>query len=138
MFFEKPFVVPGSPAPPEPDPVDTLPIDVMISPFPPTPPGGTLEYAVTLTNVSAYDKPLNLAAFCPTYTESLFVPGATAAVQTHLALNCGPAGLLAANVPVTFAMRLPIPAGAAPGTASLVWQLGARGPAAKATFEIGP
>ena len=138
MFFEKPFVVPGSPAPPEPDPVDSLPIDVTISPLPPAPPGGTLEYTVTLTNVSAYDKPLNLAAFCPTYTESLFLPGASAAIQTHLALNCGPAGVLAANVPLTFAMRLPIPADAPPGTATLVWQLGGRGPAAKVTFEIRP
>ena len=138
MFFEEPFVVPGSPAPPEPDPVDTLPIDVTISPLPPTPPGGTLEYTVTLTNVSAYDKPLNLAVVCPTYTERLFVPRASAATETRLALNCGPAGVLAANVPVTFAMRLPIPADATLGTATLVWQMGARGPVAKATFEIRP
>jgi hypothetical protein len=138
MFFEKPFVVPGSPAPPEPDPVDTLPIDVTISPLPPTPPGGTLEYTVTLTNVSAYEKTLNLAAFCPTYMERLFLPGAGAAIETHLALNCGPAGVLQPNGSVTFAMRLPIPADATPGTASLTWQLGARGPAAKVTFEIRP
>jgi len=138
VFFEKPFVIPGTPAPPEPDPVDSLPIDVTISPLPPTAPGGTLEYTVTLTNVSAYDKPLNLAAICPTYTESLFVVGAKGAVQTHLALNCGPAGVLAANVPATFVMRLPIPADAPRGAATLVWQLGMRGSAAKATFEIGP
>jgi len=138
MFFEKPFVVPGSPAPPEPDPVDTLPIDVTISPLPRTPPGGTLEYTVTLRNVSAYDKPLNLAAFCPTYTQRLFLPGAGAALETQLALNCGPAGVLEPNASATFAMRLPIPRDAASGTASLTWQLGARGPAAKASFEIGP
>ncbi len=138
MFFEKPFVVPGSPAQPEPDPVDTLPIDVTISPLPRTPTGGTLEYTVTLTNVSAYEKPLNLAAYCPTYTERLFLPGAGAAIDTQLALNCGPAGVLEPNASATFAMRLPIPADATSGTASLTWQLGTRGPAAKASFEIGP
>ena len=138
MFFEKPFVVPGSPAPPEPDPADTLPIEVTISPLPRTPPGGTLAYTVTLTNVSAYDKTLNLAAFCPTYTERLFLPGAGAAIETHLALNCAPAGVLGANASVMFAMRLSIPADAMAGTASLTWQLGTRGPAAKASFEIGP
>ena len=129
--------VPGTTTP-EPDPVDTLPIDVTISPLPRTPTGGTLEYTVTLTNVSAYEKPLNLAAFCPTYTERLFLPGAGAAIDTQLALNCGPAGVLEPNASATFAMRLPIPADATSGTASLTWQLGTRGPAAKASFEIGP
>jgi hypothetical protein len=33
-------------------------------------------------------------------------------------------------------MRLPIPADAPSGTASLVWLLGTRGSGAKATFEI--
>lgn len=138
MFFETPLMVPGTPAPPEPDPVDTLPIDVAISPLPRTPPGGTLEYTVTLRNASAYDKPLNLAAFCPTYTERLFLPGSGTAIETRLALNCGPVGVLLPNASATFAMRLPIPADATPGTASLTWQLGTRGAAAKASFEIGP
>ena len=138
MFFDGALTVPGTPPPPEPDPGDSLPVSVSLSPLPPTTPGGTLDYSVTLTNTMAFDKPLNLAAFCPTYTERLFVPGATVSVGTHLALNCGPAGVLAPHVPATFAMRLPIPADAPPGSATLVWQLGDRGPGVKMTFEIRP
>ena len=111
---------------------------VSLSPLPATPRGGTLDYTVTLTNISPFDKPQNLAAFCPTYTERLLLPARAAAVETHRLLNCGPVGVLAPNVPVTFAIRLPIPADAAPGAATLVWAIGSRGPAAKATFEIVP
>jgi Protein of unknown function (DUF4232) len=138
MFFNGLLAVPGTPTAPEPDPVDTLPVAVTLSPLPPTPPGGILDYTVTLTNVSPFDKSLNLAALCPTYTERLSFTGSRAAVDIHLALNCGPAGVLAAHFPMTFAMRLPIPADAPPGTASLVWQLGERGPGAKGAFEIRP
>jgi hypothetical protein len=138
MFFDGPLAVPGTPTAPEPDLVDTLPIAVTLSPLRATKPGGTLDYTVTLTNISPFDKPLNLAALCPTYTERLAFPGGHAPVDTRHALNCGPAGVLAADVPVTFAMRLPIPADAPPGTASLVWQLGERGPGAKAAVAIRP
>ena len=136
MFFDGPLAVPGTPIAPEPDPVDTLLVAVTLSPLPATTPGGTLDYTVTLTNISPFDKPLNLAALCPTYTERLSFPDTRASVDIHRALNGGPAGLLAPHVPVTFAMRLAIPADAPPGTASLVWQLGERGPGAKAAFEI--
>jgi len=138
MFLDGALTVPGSPPSPEPDPGDSLPVSVTLSPLPPTTPGGSLDYSVTLTNTMAFDKPLNLAADCPTYTQRLFVPGATASVDIHLALNCGPAGVLAPHVPVTFTMRLPIPADSPPGSATLVWQLGDRGPAVKTTFEIRP
>jgi hypothetical protein len=136
LFFDGVLAVPGSPAAPEPDPIDSLPIAVALLPLPVATPGGTLDYNVTLTNISPFDKPLNLVALCPTYTERLFVPEARASLDSHLALNCASAGVLGPHVPVTFAMRLPIPANAQPGTASLVWQLGERGPAAKSTFEI--
>jgi hypothetical protein len=138
MFFDGMLAVPGTPAAPEPDPADTLLVAVALSSLPVATPGGTLEYNVTLTNISPFDKPLNLNASCPNYAERLFLPAAKASLDTRLALNCGPTGVLAAHVPVSFAMRLPIPANAQPGTASLVWQLGERGPAAKSTFQIGP
>jgi hypothetical protein len=118
--------------------VDTLPVAVTLPELPSVSAGETLEYTVTLTNITPFGKTLNLAAFCPTYTERLFLPGAGAAIETQLALNCGPAGVLQPNALATFAMRLPIPTDATPGTASLTWQLGARGPAAKVTFEIRP
>jgi hypothetical protein len=137
LFYDGTLTIPGSPAAPEPDPVDALPVSVRLSALPATAPGGTLDYTVTLTNVSPYDKPLNLAVLCPAYTERLFLPSERNAIETYLALNCEAAGVLAPNVPVTFTMRLPIPVDSAAGTATLVWQLGARGPAAKATFKIG-
>ena len=63
------------PPPPEPDPVDSLPVSVDISPLPPVAPGASLEYAVTLTNIGAFEKPINLAAaLCPSYTERLTLP----------------------------------------------------------------
>jgi hypothetical protein len=136
LFYDGLLAIPGSPIAPEPDPADTLPVSVALSPLPATVPGGTLDYAVTLTNLSAFDKSLNLAALCPAYTERLYLPNEPKSIETHLALNCAPVGVLAANVGVTFTMRLPIPADSPTGTATLVWQLGTSGPAAKATFRI--
>jgi hypothetical protein len=138
LFFDGMLSIPGTPTAPEPDPVDTLPVAITLSALPATKPGGTLDYTVTLTNVSEFAKPINLATLCPTYTERLSLPAGRPAIETQLALNCGPAGVLQPNLPVTFSMRLPIPADAAPGTAGLLWQLGTGGPGAKATFEIGP
>jgi hypothetical protein len=136
LFYETPLTIPGSPSPPEPDPVDTLPINVVISSLPATAPGATLDYTVTLTNVSDFDKPLNLAALCPTYVTKLILAGIGTSTVAHLRLNCDAAGVLEPNVPITFAMRLPIPAGTPPGAATLVWQLGDRGPAGKAALTI--
>jgi hypothetical protein len=123
---------------PEPDPGDVLPLTVTLSALPATAPGAVLTYTVTLTNVSAYDKSLNLAFLCPAYVERLDLPGAGAQVETTHVLNCGPAGTLAGGASVTFEMRLPIPSTAPTGTAGIVWQLGQRGPAAKAVFQIQP
>jgi hypothetical protein len=136
LFYVGVLTIPGTPAAPEPDPGDTLPISVTVPALGSTVVGGTLDYTVTLTNVSPYDKPLNLTAFCPAYTERVFLPSKPKPIDVSLALNCEAAGVLAPNVGVAFAMRLPIPPGSPAGTATLVWQLGARGPAAKATFEI--
>ena len=136
--WDQPFTVPGAPRAPEPDPIDTLPVTVTISALSATAPGSVLTYTVTLTNVSAYDKSLNLALLCPTYVERLDLPGADSQLDTTHALNCGPAGTLAGGASVTFEMRLPIPSTAQAGTAGIVWQLGQRGPAAKALFQIRP
>jgi hypothetical protein len=132
------LTIPGSPAPPESDLVDTLPIRVTLASLPASAPGATLDYTVTLTNISAFDKPLNLVALCPTYVTKLILPGIGTSTIAHLQLNCDAAGVLEPSVPITFAMRLPIPADAPSGAAALVWQLGDHGPAAKATVTIAP
>jgi Protein of unknown function (DUF4232) len=136
--YNEPLAIPGSPAPPAPDPIDTLPVTVTLSPLPTVAPGADLAYTVTLTNKDAYGKPINLAALCPTYTERLYLPGGASSLDTSLALNCAAAGVLAGSASLTFEMRLPIPSDAPAGTATLVWQLGERGPATKVTFQIGP
>ena len=138
LFYYIPFATPGSPTAPEPDAADSLPVSVAISVLPPAAPGEALEYTVTLTNTDAYEKSISLEALCPTYTERLILPGAAGTIETHHALNCVPVAALEPGTPVSFAMRLPIPADAPPGAATLVWQLGARGPAVKATFQIRP
>ncbi len=95
-----------------------------------------LTFTVTLTNIDAFDKPINFAFLCPSYVERLDVPDFSTSIETTRALNCEPAGTLAGGASATFEMRLAIPSGASPGTAGLVWQLGQRGPAAKAQFLI--
>ncbi len=132
-----PFATPGTPEPPGPDLGDYIPLQVAISPLSTAAPGTELVYDVTLTNVSAYDKPINLAAGCPDYTESLLMSG-NATQKRTLILNCGPAGILAAGSSVTFEMHLAIPATAPTGAAALVWELGRMGPAAKSTLTIAP
>lgn len=91
---------------------------------------------VTLTNITPYDKPLNLSALCPSYTESVSLPGGAGTVTETYLLNCAAAGILQPRSSLTFAMRVGIPPDAEVGTAGLRWQLGERGPADKATFEI--
>lgn len=135
--YALPFSVPGMPFAPPADPVDTLPMTVVLSALPTTAPGAVLDYTVTLTNISPVDKPLPLAALCPSYVERLFLPGGGASLDTTRLLNCQRAGTLAAGASVTFEMRLTIPLSAPSGTAGITWQLGQRGPAAKALFHIG-
>ncbi len=136
--YDGPFTIPGTPAPPEPDPVDSLPVKVTVSPLPTIAPGAVLNYTVTLTNESPYDKPINLGFLCPSYSERLFLPGSPTGIETTLALNCAAAGWLAGRASETFEMRLPIQSDAPGGTATLVWQLGQRGPSDRVTFMIGP
>lgn len=133
--LDAPFGVLGMPVS-EPDPIDTLPVRVTISPLPPATPGSTLEFTVTLTNVTPDDKPLNLSAMCPSYTESVSLPNESGTATERYELNCAAAGILQPRSSLTFAMRVAIPADAEVGTAGLVWQLGERGPAAKTTFEV--
>jgi len=136
LSYDGSLTVPGTPAAPEPNPTDSLPVSVTLSPLPTARPGGTLDYTVTLTNISAFDKPINLQASCPPFTQRLWLPGDGAARDVTLRLNCESAGVLPPHVPVVFAMRLSIPADAAIGDATILWQLGERGAAAKATFTI--
>jgi hypothetical protein len=136
LLYTGPLTVPGAPIAPEPDPTDSLPIAVVFSALPTTQPGATLEYTVTLANISAYDKPINLAASCPSYSERLMFPGSAVPSVTTLRLNCESAGVLEPGVPKVFSMRLPIAADAPLGTATLVWQLGERGPSMKAAVTI--
>jgi hypothetical protein len=138
FFYNSRLTVLGSSEPPAPDPADYLPITVTVSPLATVPAGSVMAYSVTLTNIDAYQKPMNLAAFCPSYVERLFLPGRQASIDTELALNCSAAGVMPGGGHLTFEMRLPIPSDAAPGQATLVWQLGQRGGAAKVLFTIGP
>ena len=136
--YDGPFVVPGMPLAPGPDPVDSLPLAVAISTLPATAPGSVLTYTVTLTNISAFDKPMNLGFPCPSYVERLFLPGGGPTRETMRELNCEPVGILAGGASAILEMRLAIPSNAATGTAGIVWQLGQRGPAAKSQFQIHP
>ncbi|MGI8872302.1 MAG: DUF4232 domain-containing protein [Candidatus Limnocylindria bacterium] len=134
--YGNPMTLPGT-NPPTPDSCDpALPLSVGLSALPSVRPGGTLIYTVTLTNRSAYDKILDPGAFCPSYTERLFLPGSGTSLETRLALNWPSGASIPRGATATFEMRLKIPADAPPGTATLVWQLGKSGPAAKATFKI--
>jgi hypothetical protein len=99
-------------------------------------PGETVTYTITLTNRSAHDKPLNPAASCPSYTQKLFLPETTGAIEARFALNWTEGRELAAGAGATFEMRLEIPEDAAAGSAEFVWQLGNRGPGVKTTLRI--
>ena len=88
--------------------------------------GGSLEYRVTLTNDG--HQPLDLVALCPTYEEEMFadiVHGSPPLGGKHIyALNCAPAGTLQPGAARAFQMIFKVPAGATPGTYTLVFNLG--------------
>ncbi len=138
LFLDQPLTVPGNAIAPPPNPIDSLPLRVTISAPATAAPGSELDYTVTISNQSTDGTAYDLAALCPGYSERLFLPGAKAATITRHVLNCRPAGVLEAELSLTFAMRLPIPPDAPTGRAALVWMLGDLGPSAKAVFQIEP
>ena len=89
-------------------------------------PGKRFEYLVTLTNSTK--QPMNLAAHCPNYEEELFADiehGSPPLGGKHLyMLNCHPAGTLAPGASVIFQMLFDVPAGATPGTYTLMFGMG--------------
>jgi hypothetical protein len=139
FLLEEPFVLPDlGPEPAPPDPGDILPFTVSANLPSKVQVGQTLEYTVTLTNHSQYDKPINLAAECPSFVERLFLPSGGPPVESRHILNCEPAGVMTVGLDRTFDMRVDIPADAGQGKATLVWQLGFTGEGTKVSFEIGP
>jgi hypothetical protein len=83
--------------------------------------GAAVGYAVTLRNPSW--APVRLTP-CPSYTEYLGLfsgPGVPLYLVRRYYLNCAAARRIPARGSVTFAMRMPVPAGA--GKAKLDWQL---------------
>jgi hypothetical protein len=111
-------------APPPPPPSSRSPLNVLTATIavPATlSAGATASYTVTLRNHSA--APVRLAP-CPSYTEYLGVfsgPGRRLYLTRHYYLNCAAVRRITAHGSVTFAMRIPVPAGA--GLAKLDWQL---------------
>jgi len=83
--------------------------------------GVTASYLVTLRNASGV--PVRPSP-CPSYTEFLGIfsgPGRPLYLTRRYYLNCAATPPIAAHGSVTFAMRMPVPAGA--GLAKLDWQL---------------
>jgi hypothetical protein len=139
LFYDRSLAIPGGElAPEEPNSMNGLPVRVSIEIPASVAPGTDQDYIVDLLNVSQFGKPINLFPPCPSYTESLTLPGTTRDVPTTYQLNCGQSVVLEPGAPVRFAMRIAIPPDSAAGTASLVWQLGARGPSGKTAFVIAP
>ena len=112
----------GAPPPPPPEsrsPLNLLTVSIAVPAV--LRAGTTASYTVTLANRSR--APLRLLP-CPSYTEYLGVfsgPGRPLYLLRHYYLNCVGAGPIPARGSVTFAMRMPVPAG--PGQAKLDWQL---------------
>lgn len=84
--------------------------------------GATLSYTVTVTNITAGT--VTFPNPCPAYHEDLYpdsrLSGAPLGKHRYL-LNCRPAGSVASNASVTFAMLLDVPATAASGSYTLLW-----------------
>lgn len=112
--------VPDNSSPPEapPTPVIIAPATVGA--------GAQLRYVVSLANEETL--PLDLRTQCFNYDEELFVnpeQGAPPLGGKHLyRLNCQAAGILAPGHPMKFAMVVDVPANAAPGSYTLVFNLG--------------
>lgn len=111
-------------APPPPPPESSSPLNVLsatVAAPAELRAGAAASYTVTLRNSSG--APVRLAP-CPSYTESLGVlsgPGRSMHLARHYYLNCAATGPIPARGSVTFAMRMPVPAGA--GKAKLDWHL---------------
>ena len=88
--------------------------------------GTTLNYVVMLSDSTR--QPTNLPADCPNYEEELFpviASGSPPLGGKHIyQLNCKAAGGLAPGKPMAFAMVIPVPADAARGDYTLVFDLG--------------
>jgi hypothetical protein len=84
--------------------------------------GDNLSYLVTFTNHSAAT--VTFSDPCPAYHEDLYAgrPQNAPSLGKHrYLLNCRPAGLVAPQASVTFAMVLDVPATASPGNYILLW-----------------
>jgi hypothetical protein len=116
--FEAPYV----PATVTPPPLPTVALQVPAS----VGVGHLLDYRVTLTNDSAVV--LDLTANCPNYEEELFadlVHGSAPLGGKHIyQLNCAPAGSLQPGASKTFQMIFKVPADAASGVYTLIWNPG--------------
>lgn len=112
----------GAPQPPPPSSRSPLNVLTATVAIPATLTAGTTaSYTVTLRNHSG--APVRLTP-CPSYTEYLGVfsgPGRPMYLTRHYYLNCTAIRRIAAYGSVTFAMRIPVPAGA--GHAKMDWQL---------------
>lgn len=86
--------------------------------------GENLRYTVTFTNITG--APVIFSDPCPAYREELYpvAPMMAAPLGKHFyVLNCRPVGTIAPQSSVTFAMVLDVPATAAPGRYTLLWDL---------------
>jgi len=106
------------PEPPAPDPSIAAPSKVKA--------GDQLRFVVTLTNPTML--PIDLRAHCPNYEEELFFSiqaGSPPLGGKHFyRLNCEAAGILNPGKPMAFAMVLQVPADAARGIYTLVFNIG--------------
>jgi len=134
--LEAGFALPDAAPPAESDVGNSLPVTLTATIPPSARPGKTFDYTVTLTNTSAYDKPINLAAECPSFVQRLFLPDAGGLIESRSLLNCAPAGTVTRGDSRTFEMQLAIPDDAHPGMATIVWQLGFSGEGLKLFFEV--
>lgn len=115
----------GPPLPVETAPAQPLPDAAIMAPAQ-VRAGSELKYVVTLTNPTKL--PIDLRRQCPNYEEELFadiVHGSPPLGGKHFyALNCKAAGVLEPGKPLAFAMVLQVPADAAPGGYTLIFDIG--------------
>jgi hypothetical protein len=117
-FADLPLPDNSSPAPPPPQPTIVAPSNGKA--------GSQLRYGVSLANETKL--PIDLRTQCFNYDEELFVDivqGTPPLGGKHLyRLNCAAAGVLAPGHPKKFAMVLDVPADTAPGSYTLVFNIG--------------